>query len=547
MDKSLLEGIRRNVHRRMPIRDLVPAGTGPNETKVLVKQLADAVLVVTSRNEATGEEEVELAHEALILHWERLQAWLEDDLEALRLRESVSEAAREWSLNGKSEEYLQHRGKRLLSIRVNLANQSFTLNNLERNYLRCCEQRHRDISLDPHLHKVEEGGWGIIFSSTASPELREALAELRKLRSAQATHRHPERFKEFFGADGLRKGESVVNFFGRHGVDTAGSNPAKMPRFLLLVGGPDDIPFDFQYSLNVNYEVGRIYFDTLAEYSRYSTTVAAAENEGTSVLRKLTIFCPNHQLNAATSQVVREVAPRIISAITERHPDWISDAILGPKATKEVLMKQFLDGNVPAVLLTSGLGLSGTPNNLDERQGALICSDWDGESPPDSSTCFAASDVLPEARPFGMIAVFLSPFSVGTPEFSDFNIHGTPQRITSQDQLSALPIRLMGHDNGAALAIIGHIDTLWMASFTGLGQRDNFVDSGVYAELVSRLLQGYPVGTAMKCLTGRYTALSCLELEMRGASNVDLQSLRLAKADARNYVLLGDPAVRIVM
>jgi hypothetical protein len=43
------------------------------ETRELVKKLADARLVVTCREEASGQETVEVAHDALIRHWQRLQ------------------------------------------------------------------------------------------------------------------------------------------------------------------------------------------------------------------------------------------------------------------------------------------------------------------------------------------------------------------------------------------------------------------------------------------------------------------------------------------
>ena len=42
----------------------------------VVQWLADARLLVTGRDEATGQETVEVSHEALIRQWERLRGWL---------------------------------------------------------------------------------------------------------------------------------------------------------------------------------------------------------------------------------------------------------------------------------------------------------------------------------------------------------------------------------------------------------------------------------------------------------------------------------------
>src|SRR4051794_37951984 len=62
---------------------------------------------------APDQNEIEVAHEALIRHWPRLQDWLNQDRAALLLRESVREAAQEWDGHGRDEGYLAHRGRRL--------------------------------------------------------------------------------------------------------------------------------------------------------------------------------------------------------------------------------------------------------------------------------------------------------------------------------------------------------------------------------------------------------------------------------------------------
>lgn len=55
----------------------------------VVRKLADAHLIVTGRNEATGEEVVDLVHEALIRAWSRLSQWIKDDRKFLMWREQL--------------------------------------------------------------------------------------------------------------------------------------------------------------------------------------------------------------------------------------------------------------------------------------------------------------------------------------------------------------------------------------------------------------------------------------------------------------------------
>lgn len=122
----------RDTRRRVLLRDLIPADSDPAATTLLIKQLADARLVVV-----TGDE-VEVAHEALIRHWERLRGWFNSDRENLILYESVRSAARLWEASSRNENMLQHR-----DVRLELANkvskmQQYSFTEVERAYLVAC-------------------------------------------------------------------------------------------------------------------------------------------------------------------------------------------------------------------------------------------------------------------------------------------------------------------------------------------------------------------------------------------------------------------------
>ena len=56
---------------------------------------------------------VRVAHEALLDHWPRLQAWLEDDREFLRARARVAAAAARWRQEGETPDLLLPEGKPL--------------------------------------------------------------------------------------------------------------------------------------------------------------------------------------------------------------------------------------------------------------------------------------------------------------------------------------------------------------------------------------------------------------------------------------------------
>jgi uncharacterized protein YjbI with pentapeptide repeats len=64
---------------------------------------ADARLVVTGRDEATGEETVEVVHEALIREWETLRGWIENDCTFRTWQEQLRASMHKWEATNKDE------------------------------------------------------------------------------------------------------------------------------------------------------------------------------------------------------------------------------------------------------------------------------------------------------------------------------------------------------------------------------------------------------------------------------------------------------------
>src|SRR5262249_52103273 len=108
------------------------------------------------------------------------------------------------------------------------------------------------IGLDPC--DLKRAGWAVVFAAAASPALHEALRPLIDLRGRQVP---PERCKVLE----YQPGESVRAWLNRHGAALGKVSPSKVPYYVLLVGGPEVIPFHFQYLLDVEYAVGRLAFE----------------------------------------------------------------------------------------------------------------------------------------------------------------------------------------------------------------------------------------------------------------------------------------------
>jgi hypothetical protein len=74
----------------------------------------------------------------------------------------------------------------------------------------------------------------------------------------------------------------------------------------------------------------------------------------------------------------------------------------------------------------------------------------------------------------------------------------------------------------------------------------------VFKDVLVRLLTGHPVGSAMEPMNQRYAEMSTLltqaleQVKYGGRpEELGVGSLWTAHHDARNYVVLGDPAVRL--
>lgn len=136
---------RRDTRKRVRLQDL-PGN--PETTKKLVNDLADKRLVIMN------EGEVEVAHEALIRHWDQLQTWLNENLQDLLLRQTIEKSANEWITHEKQEEFLTltHQEGRLESAEALLSRRSDLLpkNGKEEEYVKAC------VELRDHLKKQEK-------------------------------------------------------------------------------------------------------------------------------------------------------------------------------------------------------------------------------------------------------------------------------------------------------------------------------------------------------------------------------------------------------
>ena len=424
------------------------------------------------------------------------------------------------------------------------------------------KQAHLGVKAGVNPTKIAETGWGVIFAANEKPEIRDALRELLDFRKTQA-NQIQERYHEFWGEDGYQPNETKNNFLARHNAGPGAVDPDKIPYYLLIVGDPEKIPYSFQYQLDVAYAVGRIHFDTRDEYAQYAQSVVRAEKGLVTRGKRAVWFSPANPDDESTRAATDNLVAPLTEKFRAQQNDWTMDAWLAENATKSRL-ENVLRADAPALLFTASHGAVfdlGEPRQL-KHQGALICQEWLGpvemkDKPIPQTMYYAMDDVMSDAQLHGMISFHFACFGAGTPRNDEFaflrqGIRNAPEpiQIAPSSFVARLPRKLLAHPKGGALAVIGHIDRAWGASF--LWQK-NISQLSTFESTLTRLMENYPVGAAMEFFNERYAELAAsLSADLENLKkpyikvNADeFSALWTAHNDARGYAILGDPAVRL--
>lgn len=414
------------------------------------------------------------------------------------------------------------------------------------------KQPHFGVVYGVDAEDLSDSGWALVAADDTPESILAALAPLRHLRSQQAG----ARYREFVHDEGYRRPEDKRAFLARMGMASAlPANPEKVPYYVLLVGGPESIPFSFQYQLDVQYAVGRIAFDGVDDYRRYAEAVVAADEA--QVPRTVRLFGPRNAADRATQlSATRLVAP-LEQSLREKEPAWDVAAIAADDSDKRTL-RDLLSGGQLGLLFTASHGVGFPRGHADQRsaQGALVCQDWPGPLLSGGQLAddvyFAGVDAakLPEVRT--RIMMSFACFGAGTPMHDDFP--HSPSTATSvladPPFVARLPQRLLAHPSGGMLAFVGHVERAWGCSFIShrVGPQHD-----VFLSALRALIGGRRIGHAMEFFDDRYSALTAelheqLDGVRKSGDKPDarhMARLWTENNDARSYLLLGDPAVRL--
>jgi hypothetical protein len=227
-------------------------------------------------------------------------------------------------------------------------------------------------------------GWAVVFPSGTPAAVRKALDPLLRKRRKDAGGLYKE--LEF------KPGDTREKLLARYGAAGSDVTPENVPFYLLLVGGPEGVPFEIECLLNLDYSVGRLAFDRAEDYGRYADALIGYEKAKEPPNGRDVVFWgTRHDADDATQlsseSLIRplfEGAPKEGSTpkkvpITERLK-FRSACFRGEEATKANLLEALHAKKRASLIVTASHGMGFPKGHALQlpAQGALLCQDWPG-------------------------------------------------------------------------------------------------------------------------------------------------------------------------
>jgi hypothetical protein len=338
-----------------------------------------------------------------------------------------------------------------------------------------------------------------------------------------------------------------------------------VPGYVLIVGGPEQVPFGFQSLLDTVASVGRVEFDKMEDLASYVAKLLRLEAApGPVVEREALFFATDAGPDDPTYFSRKYMAEPLAGHVRTKHK-FKTTELMGEEATKAKLLDALRKTKAGLVYTAShGLGAITETQVVQMQYNGAICCQHEGG--PLTLDHLLSADDVPEAEPFleGAVVFQFACYGYGTPAQSDY-AHWMPEtwgktaRNASSDFIAALPKRLLAHPRGP-IAYIGHLDTAFLHGFADASQ-PHTVDRwhariAPFKRAVDQLAGVEPSGLAMEGINERYsicngTLSNISDRIQRGVmtwsaeAKANFVDTWISRGDAQNYLIFGDPAARL--
>jgi len=331
-----------------------------------------------------------------------------------------------------------------------------------------------------------------------------------------------------------------------------GTARGKVPRYLMMLGGPEILPWDLQFLFQADCFVGRLALEGDA-LERYIGRLLEDWKDGSAVAGSPLVWA-----TAQPGDITRLMRDCIASPLYNL---FKADGGLAPvfidgsstAATGDALIAA-LDAHQPGFVATTSHGMTGPladPARMKADLGLLVDAGF---------RTIAPNALLAAWQPDGVIwyaHACCSAGSLGATAFTGLVPPGSGvERILTAvagcgDTIAPFPQALLSASKPAK-AFIGHVEPTFDWSLRQ-NQTGQFLTNPLLDSFYQRLFSGEPIGMALDSC--RRMASSLLnasygsELAALGAGQErsgEILALQLMANDWRAFVLLGDPACRLL-
>lgn len=419
---------------------------------------------------------------------------------------------------------------------------------------------------DPSNWRDPKVGWGLVLPDVAGLSDAEkaagddAPAPLRKLlahRAGAPVLRYVKGLKTLRRYYRDRAMEDI-SLLSRHGI-----GPGELPHYLLLYGGPAEIPWALQYDLNLLCFVGRLHLADGA-LANYVDCLINDWSASTISSTSPVIWAVDHRSTDISHLMAQSIAlPMANSFRNDTQVGGKLRHMTGAEASVANLVDA-LTTKKPAFVLSTSHGKTSPlddPATMRASMGLLVDKDYSTLSPgellkhwnPDGAIwyshacCSAGSGAVGNALDPGNNAQYTTLFEAGSPMYETLN-----KIAAAGPGISPLPTALLGAARPLR-AFIGHVEPTfdWTLRDTLTGQTlTDSITTALYTHLHAATPK--PVGLAFRDFFDQAGSLfSQAESEVIQVNKGDFSrrgsamSLRLAACDRRAMVILGDPTVTL--
>jgi len=346
-----------------------------------------------------------------------------------------------------------------------------------------------------------------------------------------------------------------------YALDLAGK---KVPGYVLMVGGPDQIPFGFQSLMDTVASVGRLDFGRIEDLAAYAAKLLRLETGRSPVAEREALFFATDAGTEDPTYFSRKYMAEPLASHVRQDLKVKTTEIVGDQATKANLLAALRKTKAALIYTAShGLGATSESQQVQAKYNGAICCQHEG--PLTLEHLFSADDV-PTTDPMceGAVLFQFACYGYGTPAQSEYahwlpESWGKAQPNVPKDFVAALPKKLLANPRGP-IAFIGHLDTAFLHGFADPKQPhtlDRWHTRIVpFKRAVDDLLGVQPSGLAIEGISERYAVCNAMitnasDRVQRGTMNWTEETLSLfidtwiTRGDAQNYLVLGDPAARL--